>query len=187
MQRIQCVLALAGLVSLATAAHATTTSYYSCATATDTWCFVPGSDGQVSDGTTYSTGLGSISVYSETVTLPNNNYIGYGYAFSNPALNAMFAVNDTPSQDEGEGIAPFNPTEGGSPFTEQQGIADFSAYGYNFSNILLLQLGSNIQQGTTLNFLLQAGIGAQYDTVSDYWQDGGTSISARDKASARPT
>lgn len=86
---------------------------------------------------------------------------------------AAFAVNDN-INDEGEGIAPFNPTEGGSPFTEQQGIADFSVYGYDFSNILLLQLGSNIAQGTTLQFLLQAGIGASSDTVSDYWQDGGT-------------
>lgn len=179
MKTIKCVLALAGLLSLATAASATT--YYQCstgATATNTWCFVPGSDGTISDGTSYSlssggvnhnTVSGTVSVYSEQVKNSNNSF----YSFSDSTINGMFAVNDN-SNVEGEGIAPYNPQEGGSPFPSQDGITDTAGGNSSYSNIILIELGSNIAQGTTLNFLLQAGIGAGSDVVSDYYQDGGS-------------
>jgi hypothetical protein len=180
MQRIKWTLALAGLLGLATAANAVTTDYQ-CSTganAVNTWCFVPGTNGTVSDGATYSistggpnnnTVSGSISVYSEQVNSSNNNF----YSFSDSTINGMFAVNDLPNQ-EGAGIAPYDPQDGTSnSFANQPGIADGISCGYRTTcdNVMLVELGSNIAQGTTLSFLLEAGIGASTDSANFFYSD----------------
>lgn len=164
MQRIKWVLTLAGVLSLATAASATPTPPpYTCSGAADTWCFVPSSNGQVADGTHYSSttgNLGTITVYSEQVTNSNNNF----YSFSDSTINGLFAVQD-PGNEEGAGIAPYDPAETQSNFQNQDGISDTvykstsPYYNSTYGNVLLLELGSNIANGTTLSFLLQAGDG----------------------------
>jgi hypothetical protein len=157
MQRIKWALALAGILSLAGAANATTN--YTCSSAADTWCFVPSSNGQIGNGTTYSSttgNLGTVSVYSEQVTTSNNNF----YSFSDSTISGSFAVNDSPNE-EGAGIAPFDPAEGGAStqFQSQDGITDVVNGNSNYGNVLLVELGSNIAQGTTLKFMLEAGDG----------------------------
>jgi hypothetical protein len=167
VQTIKWALALAGLLSLATVASATTD--YTCSGETDVWCFVPGSNGQVSNGSTYSTGLGTVSVYSEQVNSSTNNF----YSFSDSTINGMFAVNDIPNQ-EGAGIAPYDPADGtNSNFANQDGIADGISCGYRTTcdNVMLVELGSNIAQGTTLSFLLEAGSGASGDSAKFYTSD----------------
>lgn len=164
MRSFSWAIALAGALSFATLASATTC-------ATDTWCF--GSNPTtVSDNTSYSSGLGSINVFSEQIT--NNGTGGAFYSSSNSTVNGLFSTNDTVF-DEGIGIAPYDPMEGNSNFVNQDGITDSTPGSSTKGNILVLELGSNIAQGTTLQFLIQAGIGASTDVVSDYWQDGGTS------------
>jgi hypothetical protein len=139
----------------------------------NTWCF--GSNPTtVGDGTTYSTAsgstvTGSITVFSEQVTTSNNKF----YESTDSTVNGLFSTNDS-VYDEGIGIAPYDPQEGGSPFTEQQGITDSADSNNSYGNILVLELGSNIAEGTTLSFLLEAGIDASTDTVQAYYQDGGS-------------
>ena len=165
MKIISNLIVLASALSLATVASATTC-------ATNTWCF--GSNPTtVSDNTGYSTVGGSavtgtITVFSEQIT----NGAGGGTFLSNSdsTINGLFSTNDS-VYDEGVGIAPYDPREGGSPFTNQQGITDTADGNASFGNIVVLELGSNIAKGTTLNFLLEAGIGASTDTVSAYWED----------------
>jgi hypothetical protein len=166
----------AGALAFATVASATTCP-------TDTWCF--GSNPTtVGDGATYSTSsgpsLGTVTVYSEQVTNSNNKF----YSSSDSTLSGLFSTNDS-VYDEGIGIAPYNPAEtSSSNFSNQDGLTDVvgtnnhggtnSAYG----NVLVLELGSNIADGTTLSFLLQAGNGdgnVGTDKVAAYYLDGGTS------------
>jgi hypothetical protein len=146
-------------LSLATVANATTC-------ATDTWCF--GSNPtQVSDGSNYSSALGTISVYGEQITNNNGNY----YSSSNSSVNGLFSTNDSVF-DEGIGIAPYDPAQGaGNSFSNQTGITDAANGNSKYGNVIVLELGSNIAQGTSLSFLLQAGIGASSDAVQAFWQD----------------
>jgi hypothetical protein len=149
--------------------------------APNTWCFgATGSAQLVTQGNTYSIGLGSISVYSEQVNNSTNNIVStIDGAPSHPTLgtggSALFQTNDN-VYDEGVGIAPYNPVEGsGSSFSNQDGISDTVTTGYDihgnpittssYGNILEIELGANIAQGTSLAFLLQAGIGASSDKV----------------------
>jgi hypothetical protein len=166
MRSISWIIGLASVLTLATVASATTCP-------ADTWCF--GSNPmQVSDGTTYSvTGLGTITVYGEQIT--NGAGGGTFYSTDNSTINGLFSVNDSQNH-EGIGIAPYDPREGTYNYFENQlGITNSADGNDTYGNILVLDLGSNIAQGTTLQFLLQAGIGASTDTVSAYWQDGGSS------------
>lgn len=164
MKSILWVMGLAGALSFATVASATTCP-------TNTWCF--GSNPtSVSNGTTYSSGLGTITVFGEQIT--NNGSGGNYYSTSNSTINGLFSTNDSVF-DEGIGIAPYDPAEGsGSSFSNQDGISDTVSGSSTHGNILVLELGSNIAQGTSLSFLLQAGVGASTDTVEGFWQDGGS-------------
>jgi hypothetical protein len=161
------VMGVASALSLATVASATTCP-------TDTWCF--GSNPEtVSDGTNYSSGLGTISAYGEQIT---NSASGGTYLSSNNStINGLFSTNDSVF-DEGIGIAPYDPSEGSSSsFSNQNGITDTANGNSKYGNILVLELGSNIADGTTLSFLLQAGDGdgnVQDYTVAAYYQDGGS-------------
>jgi hypothetical protein len=76
--------------------------------------------------------------------------------------------------NHGVGIAPYNPTEGTSgAFSAQDGLTDTvhdAPAGSN--NFILLNLSSNIAAGTTISFLLQAGV--SLDTFDVYTLSGGT-------------
>jgi len=150
--------------------------------APNTWCFgATGSAQLVTQGNTYSIGLGSVSVFSEQVNTSTNNIVStIDGAPSHPTLgtggSALFQTNDNVF-DEGIGIAPYNPVEGsGSTFSTQDGISDFVTTGFDihgnpittstYGNILEVELGANIAKGTSLAFLLQAGIGASGDSVN---------------------
>lgn len=177
MRRFMWLIGVAGALSLATVASATSTTCGSTSGVggspypTNTWCF--GSNPmQVSDGATYSTVSGStvtgtITVYSEQIT--NNANGGHFYSASDTTVGGLFSVNDSKNQ-EGVGIAPYDPREGTSSyFANQDGITDSADGSSTKGNILVLELGSDIAAGTTLQFLLQAGFGASTDVVSDYW------------------
>jgi hypothetical protein len=161
MRSFSLAIGLASALSLATVASATTC-------ATNTWCFGSNPE-QVSDNTTYSTSLGGITVFSEQIK--NSASGGTYYSSADSTVNGLFSTNDSVF-DEGIGIAPYNPAEGsGSSFSNQDGITDAAGGNSNYGNILVLELGSNIAQGTSLAFLLQAGIGASGDAVTAYWSD----------------
>ncbi|MGP0076541.1 MAG: hypothetical protein ACLPWF_31890 [Bryobacteraceae bacterium] len=167
MKLISNLIVLASALSLATVASATTC-------ATNTWCF--GSNPTtVSDGATYSTiggstVTGTVTVFGEQVT--NNSSGGTYYSANNSTIDGLFSTNDSVF-DEGIGIAPYDPAETNFDFSNQDGITDSADGSSTKGNVLVLELGSNIAKGTTLNFLIQAGINANTDVVSDYWQDGG--------------
>jgi hypothetical protein len=187
-------------VSLAIALVASAST---CPTTTNTWCFgATGSTTFVTQGSTYSTPggstvTGSVSVYAEQlhnytqsnsssttgVIVTGSNVLG---GTSHPTIGAgstaLFAVNDN-VYDEGIGIAPYNPVEGsGSNFSSQDGITDAvktstGTTNGSYANVLEIELGSNIAAGTSLQFLLQAGIGASGDQV-DVWNTGPTNSSS---------
>ncbi len=152
---------LAGALSFAAVASATTC-------AANTWCFGSNPE-QVTNGTTYSSSLGSITVFSEEIK--NSASGGTYYSSSNSAIDGLFSTNDS-VYNEGIGIAPFDPSEvTGTHFGTQDGITAAADGNNAYGNILVLELGSNIAKGTSLSFLLQAGINAATDTVSAYWED----------------
>lgn len=153
----------------------------------NTWCF-GGNPGFVTQGATYSIGLGTVTAYSEQVYTSTGDIVStIDGSPSHPTLgtgaNAMFQTNDSVF-DEGIGLAPYNPAEGsGSSFSNQDGISDHvtEVTGHqntSYSNIIELKLGSNIAAGTSLAFLLQAGIGASSDQVSVFYKDGSSPLNA---------
>lgn len=136
------------------------------ANASVTWTF-GGNPALVQQGSAYNTSLGTITVYAEQV---NGSGVLQGLPDSTlcSGTNCLFQTNNSVVND-GIGIAPYNPTENGvsSSFTTQDGISP--------TNILELQLGSNIAKGTTLSFLLQSGYYAyNTDTVSVLYADAST-------------
>jgi hypothetical protein len=148
------------------------------ANASVTWSF-GGNPGLVSQGSTYSTSLGSVSVFSEQINNSTGNIVSTILgAPSHPTLgtgsNALFQTNDSVF-DEGIGIAPYNPAEGSSnSMANQDGITDTANGNSSFGNILEIELGSNIAKGTSLSFLLQAGTGASTDQVEVFYADAST-------------
>jgi hypothetical protein len=77
-------------------------------------------------------------------------------------LSGLFSTNTSVVGQFGTGIAPFDPAEGGSPsngYPDQLGINDDVAHNHSssgsYGNILELELGAGIADGTTLSFLLQ--------------------------------
>ncbi|MGB6943003.1 MAG: hypothetical protein WBE37_11450 [Bryobacteraceae bacterium] len=174
--RFSLAVGLASALSLATFASAAT------CVPTSSWCFGSNPE-QVSNGTTYSItgdpGAGSISVFGEQIT--NSSSGGTYLSSSDSTISGLFSTNTT-DYNEGTGIAPYNPVEGTtSHFSDQDGITDEVTTGYNhlgtpitnsnIGNILVLELGSNIADGTTLSFLLQAGNGEAGDAVTLYSLD----------------
>jgi len=147
------------------------------ANASVTWSF-GGNPSLVSQGSTYSNGLGSVSVFSEQINNSTGDIVPSIYgAPSNPTLgtgaNALFQTNDS-DFDEGIGIAPYNPAEGGGNMSNQDGITDAANGNSTYGNILEIELGSNIAKGTSLSFLLQAGVGASTDQVEVFYADAST-------------
>lgn len=140
----------------------------SMASASVTWQF-GNTPGIYANGTSITNSAGTVSVYAEQVnssgtlqSLPDSTLCAPS------SNNCLFQVNDSPNND-GIGIAPYNPQENGlsSNFTTQDGISDNDST--HIDNILEVELGSNIAAGTTLSFLLESGANAfNADTVSVY-------------------
>jgi hypothetical protein len=163
---------LATALSFAALANATTCP-------AETWCF-GGNPQQVSNGATYSvTGLGTITAFGEQVNTSTQNLVTTPVKDNGTSTESgLFQVNDSVN-DEGIGIAPYDPAEGSSgSMANQLGLDDDVAHNNpssgTYGNIIELELGSNIAQGTSLSFLLQAGIGASGDQVTVYTEDTGT-------------
>jgi len=182
-------LAFAGFV-LSSSAHATVV--------TSVFCFAPGGNCstsstvaplQVSNGTAFNgSNGGTVTVYAEQANA-SGTFLSTPYKYNGTATESgLFEVNDK-YNNRGMGIAPYNPVEGTSSgtFSNQDGLTDTvykAPSGYD--NFLLLQLGSNITAGSTVSFLLQAGVTG--DTFDVY--TGGstmpTSFSGMTKANSSP-
>ncbi len=105
--------------------------------------------------------FGTINGFSEQVNC-SNNIVGTITKENLTATlgtggQALFQVSDSPN-DEGVGIAPYNPAEGvtsGNGMPTRTGstpaLPQNSAMG-TYGNILELELGSNIASGTSLGF-----------------------------------
>ena len=157
--RLPIIAALAGFI-LCSTAHATVV--------TSTFCFGPGGNcstsstvnpTQVTNGTSFTGSAGgTITAYAYQA---HNGVFGTPYSYNGTSTESgMFEVNDKYFHN-GIGIAPYNPTEGTSSgtFSAQDGLTDVVNHAPTGSNnFLLLQLGSNIAQGSTISFLLQAGV-----------------------------
>jgi hypothetical protein len=168
-------------MSFAVAAFAAL-SLGSLANATVTWNFA-GPDGGafVTQGKSYGTSAGTISVFAEQINNTTKVLQGSpqqigGVNTLGSAGTALFAV-DTHPNNNGSGIGPYSTVQGGSTgsgFPSQDGITDTlhdasggsanTAYG----NILEIQLGADIANGAILNFLMQGVAG---DTVTVYYGD----------------
>jgi hypothetical protein len=131
------------------------------ANASVVWSF-GGAPGTVAQGTAYfmaGAGGGTITVYAEQVNVATGAIVAPVMNGTSSTLSGLFRV-DTSVNNNGTGIAPYNPSEGsGSAMANQDGIEDNVAHtnpsGGQYSNILELQLGNDIAMGTTLSFLLQ--------------------------------
>ena len=176
---------IVGALALSTTASAVT----SCPQ--NTWCF-SGNPGTQSNGYSQvitlgginnNTVAGTISVFAEQINDTTQNIVGSIYNSpinGQSTLNGLFQVNGS----DGNGIAPYNPAEGSaSSYQNQQGIAegvgadpsnDLTNTSSNLDNILEIELGSNIAQGTTLKFLLQAGPNAGSPSVNWFFADAST-------------
>jgi hypothetical protein len=100
-------------------------------------------------------------------------------------LSGLFQVDNT-IQDEGAGIAPYNPSEGGTPgahgngFPSQDGITDdvpnvnSNYHNGPYGNFLELQLSASIPAGTTLTFLMQLGTADGPTATVDVYTKNGT-------------
>ena len=158
--RFSLAVGLASALSLATLASAAT------CVPTSSWCFGSNPE-QVGNGTTYSItgdpGAGSIAVFGEQVNNSTNNIMSTPVEDNfTSTLSGLFSTNTSVVGQYGTGIAPFDPAEGGTPsngYPNQLGINDDVTHNYpssgSYGNILELELGSGIADGTTLSFLLQ--------------------------------
>src|SRR5271166_48562 len=190
MKLFFCVLGVATALTFSPMASA-----YTCPA--NNWCFGPtngttatnGTDAFVAQGATFSSStFGTINVFSEQVNNGTNNIVGTittdnGTATLGTGAQALFKVSDNSlgtNYNEGVGIAPYNPSQGpsnvsGNPtFSNQNGLDNAvpeNSAGGTYGNILEIELGANIAKGTSLAFLLEAGIGASSDQVTYYAAD----------------
>lgn len=183
MKSILWIGGLASALSLATVASATTC-------ASDEWCF-GSSTGFVSQGQQYSSNLGSVYVYAEQINNSNGDLMGTPYQapYNSPTLGSgsdeLFQVTGS----NGNGIAPYNPVEGsGGSFENQDGISDSvtdnggGGTNSSYGNVLEIELGANIAEGTTLDFLLQAGPYAGTPSVEVWTADASTPQNVNSKS-----
>lgn len=141
---------------------------------------------QVSNGASFTgTNGGTISVYADQAN-SSGTFVTPATDNGTATENGLFEVSDSPN-NKGVGIAPYNPVEGTSnSFSSQDGLTDQVNGASTNNNFLLLDLGSNIAQGTTISFLLQAGVSG--DTFDVYTGTGTepTSFSGMTKADSSP-
>jgi hypothetical protein len=100
-----------------------------------------------SSGMSFTQNGETITIFGETIN--NSNVI--------TGSTSLFEVLQNNSGNLASGIGPYQSSEGGSPFTGQKGIAEFTE-GQAAGNILLLEISQpNIPSGSTLKFLMQEG------------------------------
>ena len=165
---MKCVFSIIGLaagLSLASLANATVTNYTFATSNT-----------QLADGATYcntfSVSCGAaqtVTVYAKQSQDSNGNFVtpatitsgSWWNQTTTSTENGLFTVVDPihgGTFNNGEGIAPYDPTQGGSPFSSQDGIVDNIPGTSTNDNLLLLKL-TNFSANSTLSLLLQAGVG----------------------------
>jgi hypothetical protein len=181
---------LAGFI-LCASAHATVVTSY--------FCFGPGgcnangtpvtngTPTQVSNGVSFNgTAGGTISVFADQAN-SSGTFVTPAKYYSTPTESGLFEVSDK-YYNRGVGIAPYNPVEGTSSgtYSNQDGLTDTVYKASNNNNFLLLELGNDITAGTTVSFLLQAGVSG--DTFDIYTGSSTmpTSFSGMTKANSSP-
>lgn len=138
---------------------------------------------QVSSGTSFTgSNGGTITVYADQA---NSSGV-----FVTPVTNTesgLFEVNDK-YNSRGVGIAPYNPSEGTSSgtYSTQDGLTDSVSGASSNDNFILLDLGSNIAQGSTISFLLQAGVSGDTFDVYTGTSTQPTSFGGMTKANSSP-
>jgi hypothetical protein len=186
MKHLYSILCLVSGISLASLANASVTTY----------SFATG-NGTVAQGSTYcptySTTCGSVptvGVYAEQGSGASDNFVTPATTWEWPngwtsTESGLFTVTDSPNNN-GTGIAPYNPSDGSAGnFEFQQGITDSADGAGSNDNILLLKL-SDFTAGSTLSLLLQAGVTGDSFTV--YTSTGAmpTSLSGMTKYDSSP-
>lgn len=141
---------------------------------------------QVSNGTTFTgTNGGTITVSADQAN-SSGTFITPATYDGMSTENGLFEVSDSPNS-RGVGIAPYNPVEGTSgSFSNQDGLTDSVDGASSNNNFILLDLGSNIAQGTTISFLLQAGVSGDTFTIYTDTVSSPTSFGQMTKADSSP-
>jgi hypothetical protein len=158
----------AGVISIFSFAAVATASVAPCTTTT--WNFGANGIEQCGSG---SNGV-SFTQGGETITiLPELVENGVVQSNSSP-VSGLFEVQKGASGNLASGIGPYNTTQGGSPFTGQQGIQDSTYWNNTTDDMLYIEVNqSSIPSGTTLKFLMQEG--DQVDTFNVFTSVGSSS------------
>jgi hypothetical protein len=164
MNRLYFMTGVLSVFSLASVASASVTPC-----TTTTWTF--GANG-IEDCGSGNNGV-SFTQGGETITiLPELLVDGVVQSNSSP-VSGLFEVQKGNQGNLASGIGPYDTTEGGSPFTGQQGIQDSSVWNWQKwqydtdDEMLYIEVNqASIPAGTTLSFLMQEG--DQADTFNVY-------------------
>jgi hypothetical protein len=125
---------------------------------TTTWTFSAGSGGaqcgSENTGVTFTQGGESITILPE--------FLINGVVQTSPgsAVNGLFEVGKGQNGNLASGIGPFVASQGGSPYTGQQGIQDVDATRFTplYDTMLYIEVNqATIPSGTTLSFVMQEG------------------------------
>jgi len=156
---IGCAMSVAGM-----AATCTTTTWTFSAVSGGAQC------GSGNSGVTFTQGGESITILPE--------YVIDGVVQTSPGsnVNGLFEVGKGQNGNLASGIGPFVASQGGSPYTGQQGIQDVDATRYTplYDTMLYIEVNqATIPSGTTLSFVMQEGDVA--DNFNVYTSTPGTS------------
>jgi hypothetical protein len=142
---------------------------------TTTWTFSAGSGGaqcgSENTGVTFTQGGETITILPE--------YVIDGVVQTSPGsnVNGLFEVGKGQNGNLANGIGPFVASQGGSPYTGQQGIQDTDPTYWNnhtYDTMLYIEVNqATIPTGTTLSFVMQEGDVA--DNFNVYTSTPGTS------------
>lgn len=124
-----------------------------------TWTFSAGSGGAQcgaeNNGVNFTQGGETITILPE--------YVINGIVQTSPGsnVNGLFEVGKGQNGNLASGIGPFVASQGGSPYTGQQGIQDVDPTRYNsnlYDTMLYIEVNqATIPSGTTLSFVMQEG------------------------------
>ncbi len=165
---------MTGVLSMFSLASVASASVAPCTTTT--WTF--GANG-IEDCGSGNNGV-SFTQGGETITiLPELVVNGVVQSNSNP-VSGLFEVQKGTQGNLASGIGPNDTTEGGSPFTSQQGIQESSVWNWNtwqydtYNEMLYIEVSQTglgaVPSGTTLSFLMQEG--DQADTFNVFTSTG---------------
>jgi hypothetical protein len=165
-------------LSLTSVANATTCL-------TNTWTF-GAADCQIG---TNNNGV-SFTQGGETITIfPQQYQDGTQIAYNSGTLpvNGLFETNKGTGGNLASGIGPYNPNQGGDPYTSQLGIQDTTISSHLYNDLLIIEISQNAPgtggvaaggtaAGTTLNFLMQQGDQTPPDTFNVYTSIGSSTL-----------